>query len=212
MEPHADRRYQTPQEMLMDLKTLLQRMQVAGERAASIERKDPAAAVAAATPGGGSTSMGRPMPIDQKAVMVVESNLAAQDAFRTGLKRSGYRVLLTSDPYRAITRFEENERVADCVIFCSGDIGDSCLDAFNQFGQSETTRNVPALLLLGADQSSWKEQAVLAPHRLLLQMPVKFKDIRAALNQLLPGSKSGVSANTVQEPSTQVEFRPRNTQ
>lgn len=214
MEPNAERRYQTPQDMLMDLKTLLHRMQVAGERAATLDRSEPAgeAQPLASTSGTSAlTGLGRQIPIDQKAVMVVESNLAAQDAFRTGLKRSGYRVLLTSDPYRAITRFEENENVADCAIFCTGDLGETCLDAFNQFGQNETTRKVPAILLLGGDQVQWKSQAELAPHRLLVQMPVKFKDIRAVLHQLLPGTRPPATGNnTVQEPSTQiVESRTR---
>lgn len=206
MEPNAERRYQSPQEMLMDLKTLLHRMQVAGEKAATLEQSGETTS-ATVSQNEAPLAPNRPASIDQKAIMVVESNTTSQDAFRTGLKRSGYRVLLTSDPDRALARFADNERVADCVIFSTGDLGAGCLDAFNRFATGELTRHVPAVLLLGGSQAAWKSKAELAPHRLLVQMPVKFKDIRAALNQLLPGSQSGAnSAHTVQEPSTQVEL------
>ena len=213
MEPNVDRRYQSPQEMLLDLKTLLHRMQVAGERAATIERSEAAEQASSSpleTPT--FTHVGRQTPLDQKSVMVVESNVASQDAFRTGLKRSGYRVLLTSDPTRAISRFEDNEHAADCVIFSTGDLGEACLEAFNRFATTEATQKVPAILLLGGTQAAWKDQAQLASHRLLVQMPVKFKQIRAALHQLLPTSRSATSANTVQEPSTDVEFRTPTTE
>jgi predicted Ser/Thr protein kinase/CheY-like chemotaxis protein len=205
MEPNAERRYQTPQEMLMDLKTLLHRMQVAGERAATIAED----ATPAATPAGGVSTLaglGRVNPLDQKAVMVVESNAASQEAFRNGLKRSGYRVLVISDPERALTRFEDNERVAHCVIFSTADLGESCLEAFNRFALGDFTRNVPAILLLGGTQAAWKDRAELAPHRLLVQMPVKFREIRAALHKLIPTSRSGQSGSSPVSESTTEEM------
>ena len=139
--------------------------------------------------------------------MVVEANVASQDAFRTGLKRSGYRVLLTGDPDRALTRFDDNDKVADCVIFSTGDLGESCLAAFNRFAASEVTGKVPAILLLGGTHAAWKAKAELAPHRLVLQMPVKFKDIRVALHKLIGSPSGGDASHTEQEPSTQVEMR-----
>jgi serine/threonine-protein kinase len=190
MEPNADRRYQTPQEMLMDMKQLIHRLQIANERGLSAAALE---SVSEAPKANANAMLGRPLPGTQKAVMVVEGNAESQEAFRTGLKRSGYRVLLTSDPGRAISRFDENSKVADCVIFSTSDIGSQCLEAFNSFATNEYTRHVPAILLLGATHAGWKEKASLGPHHLLVQMPVKFKDLRVALARLLPGERSGLS-------------------
>ena len=61
------------------------------------------------------------------------------------------------------------------------------LDAFNAFGETENTKNTPAILLIDEDQPLFAKQAHLAPHRVLMQMPIKVKEVRATLKQLLAG-------------------------
>ena len=184
MEPNADKRYQTPMEMLMDLKTLAHRMQLAAER--------PAGAPPGETETDAELLALQNVPMaERKVIMVVESNVASQDALRTGLKRSGYRVLMISDPERALARFEDQpEKLADCVVFCTGDLGEPALKAFNQFGKNERTQKIPAVLLVGGSQAAWKAKAEVADHRTVVHMPIKLKQFRAALNQLMspPGS------------------------
>ncbi len=67
--------------------------------------------------------------------MVVESNVELQNIFRERLKISGYRVLVTQDPERALARFVEDVKTADCVMFCAGGLGEPALEAFNRFGE-----------------------------------------------------------------------------
>jgi serine/threonine-protein kinase len=122
----------------------------------------------------------------RKALMFIESNMRMQDIFRDGLKRCGYRVLLTSDPQRALARFEDDAKTADCVVFSSGDLGQSAVDAFNAFGESEKTREIPAVLILGENQKEWKSRAKRARHRLVLAMPIKLRQLRSVLNELVP--------------------------
>ena len=121
--------------------------------------------------------------------MFIESNLRMQDIFRDGLKRCGYRVLLTSDPQRALARFEDDAKSADCVVFSTGDLGESALEAFNAFGEGEATRNIPAVLLLG--------DTVMIPESLrsvpIVRKPYADTTLAAAITALLHGKsdKSG---------------------
>jgi serine/threonine-protein kinase len=186
MDPNPDRRFQTPAEFLVELKTLAKRLQAEGEGQSpgniSVEavQAEVAASLAPAAPAKPAVpSLGR-------AVMVVESNVETQDLLRNGLKRVGYRVLVTQDPDRALSRFEDNEKVADCVIFSTGDLGVSALEAFNRFGSEELTKDKPAVLLLGVGHGNLKKKALLADHRVALEMPIKLKEFRTTLARLMP--------------------------
>ena len=110
----------------------------------------------------------------------------AVDLLRDKLKRHGYRVLIFSDPQRALTRFEEDDkRPADCVLFSSVSLGRPALEAFNKFGLHPATKDVPAILFVDQKQSDLVKAASLAEHRLLLSMPLKVKELRETLLKLL---------------------------
>ncbi len=172
----AGSRYQSPSEFLVELKRAAAKLAAGADDPASVQAK---------------------MPVDvsiQRPVMIVESNGDMQSALREGLKRTGYRVLLTGDPQRALARFDEEENIADCVIFSASEIGAGALEAFNQFGENERTKHIPAILLLGEDQRKWKKQAKTGPHRILLPMPLKLKLLRAALAKVLSKNKEEASS------------------
>lgn len=129
-------------------------------------------------------------PEDQPSVMVVESNIRMQDVFRDGFKRAGYRVLLTSDPQRAISRLRQEPTAADCVVFNAQELGKTALRGFNAFAEDKSTQFIPAILLLGEEQSIWKKDAILDRHRVVLPMPITMKQLRAALGKLVPGKSA----------------------
>ena len=121
-------------------------------------------------------------------VMVVESKSELQDLFRERLKRRGYRVLIVSNPHLALQRFEdhyEDEPLAHCVIFNSQYLGMPAIEAFNEFGKRETTHGHPAILLVDPENKSWIKAANTGPKRLLLELPVSVKHLRAAIFKLL---------------------------
>ncbi|MBX9791108.1 MAG: protein kinase [Pirellulales bacterium] len=186
MEFDPDKRYQSPGQMLIDLNLAAKRLAEpdAGHDAEPGADGD-------APPLGTDAERNRLEAMlipnaQRKALMFVESNLRMQDIFRDGLKRCGYRVLLTSDPQRALARFEDEDKPADCVVFSTGDLGESALEAFNAFGDGEKTRHVPAVLLLGDTQRAWKKQAKLAKHRVAVSMPLKLRQLRRVLAELVP--------------------------
>jgi CheY-like chemotaxis protein len=122
----------------------------------------------------------------QRSVMVIESNVELQNILRERLKSSGYRVLVTQDPERAMARFVEDPKTADCVMFCATGLGEPALEAFNRFGEDLATQTVPALLLLAEKQKTWKAQAKLDKHRVVISMPIKMRELRDTLAKLLP--------------------------
>ncbi len=181
MELNADVRYQTPGEMLAELKAAINK---ASDPDAPVDEeepgKPPAVAATAAAP--------------SRTLMFVESNVPLQDILRERLKNNGYRVLVTADPDRALSRFTAENKAADCVIFSTGELGDAALAAFNRFAEGEHTREIPAVLLLGEHHLDWKKQAKLAKHRAVLAMPIKLRQFREVLAKLVPLDTASKSA------------------
>ncbi|TWU47633.1 Serine/threonine-protein kinase PrkC [Rubripirellula tenax] len=121
-------------------------------------------------------------------IMLVESKAALQNAFRERLKARGYRVLVISDPNRALDRFSpDDDPPADCVVFGAAELGSLAVEAYNKFGSDEHTAEIPALLLVDRRQTSLIASARRSPTRKLLPLPLKVRELRIALTQLLSG-------------------------
>ena len=172
MELSPDNRYQSPGEMLADLKDAMQKLNEPYTPPPEVEEA-PAKAPA------------EPQP-PQRTLMFVESNVPLQDVIRERLKTKGYRVLVTRDPDRALSRFADGAKAADCVIFSTGELGEAALDAFNRFAEGQHTAPVPAVLLLGEGQHGWQTKAKLDKHRVVVNMPIKLRHLREVLARLAP--------------------------
>ncbi len=121
-------------------------------------------------------------------VMLVESKAGMQNAVRDRLKSRGYRVLVISDPNRALARFTADEDPpADCVIFSAAELGGLALEAFNKFASDEHTCTIPAILFADKRQAQIIQGARRGGNRKLLALPLKVRELRAALMQLLTG-------------------------
>ena len=174
-----DRRYQSPGTMLSDLDIAARRLAedaqaASGDAQSATAGRQRDRAAAKSLP-----------PEEQHTVMVVESNSNMQDLLRKAFKRSGYRVLLTSDPARAWSRLRQEPNTADCIVFNAQQIGQPALQMFNQFGEDAKTQLIPAVLLLDERQLEWKKGAVTAKHRVVLPMPVTMKKLRTVLAKLV---------------------------
>jgi serine/threonine-protein kinase len=182
LELSPEKRFATPMEMLEEAKKVQRR----------IEAGDIAAADAAAAASGGEVApVVVPQPVLEqegatRTIMIVESKIEAQDLLRERLKKHGYRVLIFSDPLRAVTRFEDaDRRPADCVVFSTVNLGRPALDAFNKFGVHPATKDVPAILFVDEKQADLVKAASLSDHRVLLSMPLKVRELRNTLLKLL---------------------------
>ena len=142
MELNADKRYLRAADMLTDLKVVQKRLED-GTADADLPLTAPVGTAAAAALA--NAVVGEQEGVG-KTVMIVESKIEMQDALRDQLKKRGYRVLIISDPERAVARFNEfDPPPADCVMFCTPDLGDSALRAFNTFADRDVTKNLPAI-------------------------------------------------------------------
>lgn len=182
LELSPEKRFTTPAEMLEEAKRVQRRIE-AGDVAA-------ADAAAAASANESAAPVVPPVVFEQegalRTIMIVESKIEAQDLLRERLKKHGYRVLIFSDPQRALTRFEDaDQRPADCVLFSTVNLGRPALDAFNQFGLAPATKDVPAILFIDQKQSDLGKSASLGEHRALLSMPLKVRELREMLLRLL---------------------------
>jgi eukaryotic-like serine/threonine-protein kinase len=166
MEFNPAQRYQAPAEMVAELKSAVAKM------------SNPDAADGSGLAKGAVAG-------PQWSLMVVESKLQLQNLFRERLKSVGYRVLVTADPERALARFAENAKTADCVLFSTSDLGELAINAFNRLGEDSATRSVPAVLLLGEQHQSLKAKAKTDKHRVVICSPVKLRELREVLARLL---------------------------
>ena len=175
MEFDPKKRYQTPAEVLEDIQGTLRRLE-AGDTLTTprIAAGNTEAVKTPDTEGAGKT------------VMLVESKIEFQDLIREKLKKRGYRVLVISDPQRALARFEPDEDPpADCVLFSAPELGAAALEAFNKFGEDPHTAELPAILMVDRKQQFVIRGAKGGPKRMLLAMPLKVRELRGSLIKLL---------------------------
>lgn len=178
LELDANKRYASAQEMHDDARRILVRLE-AGDLSDADAAESPAEIPKALR-----------LPSDHeganKTIMIVESKIEMQDILRDRLKKYGYRVLIYSDPQRAIKRFlDDDKQPADCILFCAEHLGIDALDAFNEMNAQPATKDVPALFFVDGQQKDLIEAAQLAPHRVLLSTPLKVRELRDTLIRLL---------------------------
>jgi serine/threonine-protein kinase len=168
LEFDPERRYQTPSDMLVELKLNIKRVKAAQEGGRE--------AVEELTSAEGLDGQGQ-----QRKLMIVESDVKMQDTLRELFKKNGYRVLVLSDPERVLSRFFDDPLAADIVLFTTGTNGRTALEAFNRFGQEMVTRDIPAVLLLDESHLDWEREAQLSQHRIVAKMPIKMRQLREAI-------------------------------
>jgi eukaryotic-like serine/threonine-protein kinase len=178
LELNADKRYATAQEMHDDARRILVRLEK-GDLSDADVNESPAELPKALK-----------LPSDHeganKTIMVVESKIEMQDVLRDRLKKYGYRVLIFSDPQRALKRFiDDDKQPADCVLFCAEHLGREALAAFNEMGEQAATKDVPALFFVDGQQQSLIKSAQVSSHRVLLSTPLKVRELRDTLVKLL---------------------------
>ena len=175
------RRYQHPSELLQEARIVLERLE-AGDTQSLAQPAD----------GDGQVIPDASTEGANRVIMLIESKIEFQDLIREKLKKRGYRVLIISDPQRALSRFVPDDNPpADCVLFSAPELGASVLDAFNQFASDPHTADIPAILLVDRKQQYIIRNAKTGPNRLMLAVPIKVRELRAAVLKLLKQRAAG---------------------
>ncbi len=179
MEFDPERRFQTAAEMQAEIKKAIDRIE-RGDRTTSSDANGEQPQYED-DDGGIDEGEGR-------VVMLVESQAEMQNAIRDRLKAKGYRVLIISNPNRALERFVVGDIFpADLVIFSAAELGALALEAHNLFASNEHTSEVPTILLADRRQDRIIREARRGLHRKILPLPLKVRELRSAITTLLAG-------------------------
>lgn len=121
-----------------------------------------------------------------RSVFVVESDTRLQDALREKLKELGYRVLIASDPARAVDRFRQQP--FDALVVDAGTTGEEGLLVFERVLEESRRRALTCvgILVLNEDQASWSQKVPTNDHAAVLVRPLNLKQLHTRLQALLP--------------------------
>ena len=110
-------------------------------------------------------------------VLLVETNENIQNAVRSGLKKEGYRVLVTSDPARALAQFQESPKAAAYLILSVASLGKEALNVLGTLRKNAATAQLPAMLIFGKSQAKAMQQIKLGSNDVALSMPLKMSEV-----------------------------------
>ena len=121
--------------------------------------------------------------------MVVEVSGKSQDSLRQFFSKQGFRVLVTENPKRAITRFESVPTPADILLLSSQVLGHDAVSVFNSLAPDPYLKKIPALLITSARQLDLVAEAVEDDLRHVVTMPFEASDLLQKV-KTLTGNKA----------------------
>lgn len=181
MHLNPEERWQTAMDVRRHLEPLVARYAgtdgKSGEAAqparAAVSRKSSSSAPAAAAAAGKGT------------LMVAMAASDEQAALRDGLRKLGYKVLLTENLQRAIDRCSSAPGTADCLVISGASFGDDAVDTFNGLADDSCLRRMPAVLLVDPSQPEMAEAAREDAGRKAVPLPPDAADLAKIIDELL---------------------------
>ncbi len=172
-------RFQTAVEVRQALEPIRVRYQAAEQpgqqqRVAQPAAVLPAAAGAAAAAGG-----------EKPKIMLVEVSGKSQDSLRQFFTEKGFKVLVTENPRRALTRFETVPRPADLLLLSSQMLGRDAVEVFNALAPDPYLKKIPALLITSDRQMELAAEAVEDDLRHVVTMPFKASALLKQVQDLI---------------------------
>lgn len=154
------RRYQTPSQLLDAVKTARRDLEGGGQ---AVTASKPAA----------------------RSLFIAESDERLQEGLREKFKANGFRVLLASDPTRALDRFRQQPY--DALIVDAGTVGEDGLLVFERIMAEarDKSLNCAGILILSQEQAEWASRVSQHKNACVMVLPVGFKQLRAKLRELL---------------------------
>jgi serine/threonine protein kinase len=128
----------------------------------------------------------RAAPTGPKSVFIVEAHPKIQDVFRDHFSKSGFRPLISSDPNRAVHRYEEQPYHA--LIIDAGTAGEAGLTALKKIVQESDDMDltIAAVLVLEEKQADWAAQVPQHPGVAVLTRPgVTLRTLTEKLSEML---------------------------
>jgi serine/threonine protein kinase len=123
--------------------------------------------------------------VTPRSVFVAESDEHLQDVLRDGLKDQGFRVLLASDPLRALDRFRQHP--FEGLIVDARTTGEEGFRVFAHIVEEANRRQLKcaAIVLLDEDDTAWTHRLPDVPHVGVLTQHITFKTVSRKLKELM---------------------------
>jgi len=120
-----------------------------------------------------------------RSIFLAESDERLQNLLREKLKERGYRVLIASDPMRAIDRFRQQP--FDLLIVNASTTGSNGCYVFERILEDARRQQVACsgILLVDPEQSEWRDKMTGRPGISVLVQPVMYKQLLGAIRELL---------------------------
>lgn len=150
-------RYQTATEVVRDLRAVLDGQPLATAKAAQPSERPP-----------GKSS--------QPTLICVENREKQQDALREYFTRHGYRVLMLTDPLRALNRAEAESPQG--LLLIADALGNDIPSVFQAAVFRCKKKGTPVVLALSKKQAGLEEQLKVAPHARVVKNGVTLREIR----------------------------------
>ena len=166
MEIHPHSRYQTPAELIRDLRTI-------------VGTREPVEEVSGETP----VVAGQTSP----TILCVENRLKQQDSLREYFNKHGYRVLLLRDIDRAIKRVEASPPSG--IVLMADSLGEDAdaISAYNKAVVACRKSGTVLVMVLNKKHLEIRDKLAGSPHsRVLAEHPVTLRGIRVALEEMRP--------------------------
>ncbi|MBS0204675.1 MAG: protein kinase [Planctomycetes bacterium] len=180
MEIHPHSRYQTPTEVVQDLRAIV------GDRPPVVDRSSAIERGSAAESGDASVSAAVPSPATP-TILCVENRLKQQDSLREYFNKHGYRVLLLRDVERAIKRLETSPPQGLVLMAESLGNDDEAVGAYAKAVNSCRKSKTALVFVLSKKHLDIKSQLTETPlAKILAEQPVTLRNIRIALEELCP--------------------------
>jgi serine/threonine protein kinase len=189
-------RYQTTGELLADLKGVYEMLpaEAAGFASASSPRgegsrrpSEPAPEHPTSPPDAKAASP-RSSQSAADVLLCVESRLKQQDMLRQYFSKHTYRVLMLSDPERALLRLATTR--PDAVILVAETFGEEVLEQFAKFQKACGEPGQACLLVLSVKQADWLAKVKESPRSRVLVQPVTLRDLRKVVKSIRKGEFS----------------------
>lgn len=189
INPHE--RYQSPTEVIRDLKTIVgargddapSSVREVGMVSDVFEDDIPSSVVSVPIPSANGTSGGKGS--GPGTVLCVESRVKQQDSLRQYFGKHGYRVLMLGDSMRAVSRIASQP--PDGVVVMADSLGEGAeaTKAFEKIAETCRRIKAPIVLVLSKSHREMKgEFTSTSTSRVLSDRQVTLRDIRNALEEL----------------------------
>ncbi|MFM7109093.1 MAG: protein kinase domain-containing protein [Planctomycetaceae bacterium] len=167
----------------------LQRFQTAADARRAVEqvaaRVQSGAAAAGSPAAAAGPAAGGSRPAGRGTIMLVESSGDAQRTLREFFAKLGFRVLVTENPQRALSRFGTQPPPADCLVISAQSLGAAAVEAFNAVSADPFLTDLPVILLAASRQADVAARAKTDGRRRLVTLPAQPDAITRLLDELV---------------------------